>query len=105
MDTHRQDPVCDCDRIAATSGEILPGDLLPVSYPVPKCKLIRNEADYARSLEQIDRLIDAAPDTPEAAELECVSESVLSYVKAHHALPEPDPAEAVRFRREQMGEA
>ena len=64
--------------------------------------LIRNEADHAAALAEIDALW--ADESDEAQErLELLALLVETYEREHHALPSPDPIEAIRFRLDQLG--
>jgi HTH-type transcriptional regulator/antitoxin HigA len=66
-------------------------------------KVIKNDRDYEAALEQIEKLMDAAPDTPEGDELELLTTLVELYEEKHFPIDLPDPIEAIRFRMEQAG--
>jgi HTH-type transcriptional regulator/antitoxin HigA len=64
---------------------------------------IRSDEDHAASLEQIDRLWGADPDTAEGERLEILLTLVDAYEEAHHAIPPSDPVSAIEFMMEQRG--
>jgi len=66
-------------------------------------KPIRTEEDYTATLEQIESLMDAKPDTPQMDELEVLTTLVEAYEAQHCAIDAPDPIEAIKFRMEQEG--
>ena len=63
-------------------------------------KPIRTEADYQAALEEIDRLIDARPDTPEGDRLDVLATLVEAWEEKHCPIEEPDPIEAIQHRME-----
>jgi HTH-type transcriptional regulator/antitoxin HigA len=58
---------------------------------------IKTETDYQAALDEIDRLFDAAPDTPEGDRLEVLATLVEAYEDRHYAIPLPDPIEAIKY--------
>lgn len=52
---------------------------------------IRNKADYEAALEEIDRLFDAEPGTPEDAQLEILITLVDAYEDENYPMGMPDP--------------
>lgn len=66
-------------------------------------KPVKNEADYRAALEEIERLFDAAPDTPEADRLEVLTTLVEAYEEKQYAIPFPDPIEAILYHMESRG--
>jgi HTH-type transcriptional regulator/antitoxin HigA len=66
-------------------------------------KPIKNETDYQAVLEEIDRLFDAAPDTPEGDRLEVLTTLVEAYEEKHYNIPMPDPIEAILYHMESRG--
>jgi len=66
-------------------------------------KPIKNEADYQAVLEEIERLFDAAPDTPEGDKLEVLTTLVEAYEEKHFTIPLPDPIEAIQYHMESRG--
>jgi len=64
---------------------------------------IKTDADYQATLEEIERLFDAAPDTPEGDRLEVLTTLVEAYEDKHYAVPLPDPIEAIEYHMESRG--
>ena len=58
---------------------------------------IRTEADHEAALAEIERLFDAAPNTPESDHLEVLTTLVEAYEAQHYPIPEPDPVEALKY--------
>ena len=66
-------------------------------------KPIKSERDYHRALKEIDRLMDARPNTPEGDCLDVLATLVEAWEERHHPIGPPDPVEAIRFAMEQRG--
>jgi len=66
-------------------------------------KPIKSEEDYIATLNQIESLMDAKPNTPQMDELEVLTTLVEAYEAQHYVLDAPDPIEAIKFRMEQEG--
>jgi len=66
-------------------------------------KPIKNEKNYQDSLNRIDQLMDAKPNTPQMDELEVLTTLVEAYEEQHYKIDAPDPIEAIKFRMEQEG--
>jgi HTH-type transcriptional regulator / antitoxin HigA len=66
-------------------------------------KPIRNETDYEAALQEIERLFDAEPGTPDADKLEVLVTLVEAYEASHYRIPLPDPVEAIEFEMERLG--
>lgn len=66
-------------------------------------KPIKTELDYQVALEEIDRLFDAAPNTPEGDRLEVLTTLVEAYEDKHYDIPLPDPIEAIVYHMESRG--
>jgi len=66
-------------------------------------KPIKNEEDYTQTLEYIESLMNAKPNTPQMDELEVLTTLVEAYEKQHYKIEAPDPIEAIKFRMEQEG--
>jgi HTH-type transcriptional regulator / antitoxin HigA len=64
---------------------------------------IRTEADYEAALGQIERLMDAEPDTSEGDCLDILTTLVEAYEAAHHPIEAPDPIAALEYFMEQRG--
>lgn len=58
---------------------------------------------YAAALKAIDALMDAAPGTVEGERLSELAKWVEEYERLTVDIPMPTPAEAIKFRMEQMG--
>lgn len=68
-----------------------------------KIKPIRNETDYDEALKAVDRLMGAAPGTPEGDELEVLATLVEAYEAEHWPVGPPDP-DAELMRQARAGE-
>ena len=66
-------------------------------------KPIRTEADYQAALDEIERLFDAKPGTPEGDCLEILTTLVEAYEERYYAIPLPDPIEAILYQMESRG--
>ena len=64
---------------------------------------IKTEADYEWALNEIDRLFDAEPGTPESDKLEVLVILVEAYEDEHDPMPLPDPIEAIEYWMESRG--
>ena len=64
---------------------------------------IKTEEDYNNTLNQIESLMDAKPNTPQMDELEVLTTLIEAYEAQHHVIDAPDPIEAIKFRMEQEG--
>lgn len=64
---------------------------------------IRTEADYQAALTEIERLFEAAPNTPEGDRLDVLTTLVETYEKQHYHIPAPDPVEAILYYMESRG--
>jgi len=66
-------------------------------------KPIKTEQDYTNTLNKIESLMDAKPDTVQMDELEVLTTLVEAYEEQHYQIEAPDPIEAIKFRMEQEG--
>ncbi len=66
-------------------------------------KPIKTNEDYQSALEEIDRLFDASPDTPEGDHLEVLMTLVQAYEDKHYPILPPDPIEAIKYHLESRG--
>ncbi len=64
---------------------------------------IRNENDYERALEIVERLMDAEPGTEAFDLLEVWTTLIENYEAKHYPIEFPDPVDAIKFRMEQEG--
>lgn len=58
-------------------------------------KPIRTEAEYQAALQEIDRLFDAVPNSPEEDRLELLTILVEAYEAEYYPIYPPDPIEAI----------
>jgi HTH-type transcriptional regulator / antitoxin HigA len=66
-------------------------------------KPIKSKTDYNRTLKQIEKLMEAKPNSPEGDILNILAILVNDYEEKHYAIYPPDPIEAIKFRMEQLG--
>jgi HTH-type transcriptional regulator/antitoxin HigA len=64
---------------------------------------IKTRKDYARALKEIERLMDAMPNTPQGDRLDVLATLVAAWEEKHHAIEAPDPVEAILFVMDQRG--
>ncbi len=64
-------------------------------------KPIKNEKNYIQTLEHIESLMDAKPNTQQMDELEVLTTLVEAYEKQRYKIEAPDPIEAIKFRMKQ----
>lgn len=64
---------------------------------------IRNDADHARALAQMEELWGAPEGSAEAELLDVLVTLVNAFEAEHQGIESPDPIEAIRFRMEQIG--
>lgn len=66
-------------------------------------KPIRTEADYDWALAEIDRLMDAEPETQDGDRLDVLVTLVEAYEAQHWRIDPPDPIAAIKLRMQQRG--
>lgn len=66
-------------------------------------KPIKNERDYRRTLNEIERLMDARANTPDGDRLDVLVTLVDAWEEKHWPIDLPDPVEAILFAMEQRG--
>ena len=66
-------------------------------------KPIRTERDYRAALEEIERLMDAEPETPDGDRLDVLATLVEAWEEKHFPIEEPDPIEAIQHQMEALG--
>ena len=66
-------------------------------------KPIHTEEEYRAALEEIDKIFDAEPGTPEGDRLEVLVTLVEAYEEKYYRLPLPDPVEAIAFQMDRQG--
>ena len=64
---------------------------------------IKSEKDYIDTLNQIEKLMESKPNTPQMDKLEVLTTLIESYEEQHYKIDAPDPIEAIKFRMEQEG--
>ena len=64
---------------------------------------IKSEADYDAALAEIDRLMDAEPDSPRGDRLDVLVTLVEAYEAKRWVIDPPDPIDAIKLRMEQRG--
>ena len=68
----------------------------------PDIRPIKTEKDYERALAEVERLMDAEPDTPEGDALDVLVTLLQAYEAKRWPIDPPDPIEAIRARMEQQ---
>ena len=56
-------------------------------------KPIKTEADYRAAMEEVERLFDSMPGTPEGDRLEVLVTLIEAFEEKHYIIPLPDPVE------------
>ncbi len=64
---------------------------------------IRTDADHRAALEEVERLWEAEPGTPEGDRVEVLATLIEVYEAKHYPIPAPDPIAAILFMMEQKG--
>jgi len=64
---------------------------------------IKNEVDYQKALDRLEKVFDAEKGSKKGDELEILSILIDQYEKENFPIGLPDPIEAIKFRMEQMG--
>ncbi|MEC4818414.1 MAG: transcriptional regulator [Scytonema sp. PMC 1069.18] len=64
---------------------------------------IKTETDYRAALDEIEKLFDAEPDTPEFHRLDILTTLVEAYEQQHYPIEIPDPIEAILYYLESRG--
>jgi HTH-type transcriptional regulator/antitoxin HigA len=64
---------------------------------------IRTDADYRAALDEIDKLWDSQPGSPEDDRLEILTTLVEVYEAKHYPILPPDPIEALHYYMESRG--
>lgn len=68
-----------------------------------KINPIKNKRDYENALKEVDKLMDAKPNTPDGDRLDVMVTLVESWEEKHFPIESPDPVEAILFVMEQRG--
>jgi HTH-type transcriptional regulator / antitoxin HigA len=64
---------------------------------------IRTEGDYRAALNEIEKLFNAEPNTPECDLLEVLTMLVEAYEQQHYPIQPPEPIEAILYYLESGG--
>ena len=67
-----------------------------------QAKIIKTEEEYNQTLNRIDELMDALPDTPDGHELELLVTLIEIYENEKHTIDLPDAISAIKFRMDQQ---
>lgn len=68
-----------------------------------KLRPIKTEADYHTALDEIEKLFDAEPNTPECDLLEILTTLVEAYEQQHYQIEAPEPIDAILYYLESRG--
>lgn len=66
-------------------------------------KPIKTKEDYRATLQEIELLMTAEPETPAGERLDVLVTLVEAYERRHFPLDLPDPVEAIKFAMDQRG--
>ncbi len=66
-------------------------------------KPIKTKKDYAAALKEIERLFEAKPGTADGDRLEVLTALISIYEEKHHAVPLPNPVDAIQYYMESRG--
>jgi HTH-type transcriptional regulator/antitoxin HigA len=66
-------------------------------------KVIKNEKEYQKALNRLEKIFDAKKGTKEGDELELLSLLIDKYEQEKYPIDLPDPIDAIKFRMEQLG--
>ncbi len=65
-------------------------------------KPIKTKKDYEKSLERLEKIFDASPNSKEGDEAEILSLLIENYENHFYPIDAPDPIEAIKIRMEEM---
>ncbi len=66
-------------------------------------KPIKTKKDYETALKEIERLFDAKAGTADGDRLEVLTVLISAYEEKHHAVPLPNPIDAIQYYMESRG--
>lgn len=66
-------------------------------------KVIKNEKEYQKALNRLEKIFDAKKGSKEGDELELLSLLIDKYEQEKYPIDLPDPIDAIKFRMEQLG--
>jgi HTH-type transcriptional regulator/antitoxin HigA len=75
---------------------------IPFNKYFMKIKPIKNEADYNKSLQRLEVIFDAIPNTKTGDEAEILVMLIDNYENKHYSIEAPDPIDAIKIRMEEM---
>ncbi len=64
---------------------------------------IKTKKDYAAALKEIERLFEAKPGTADGDRLEVLTTLISVYEEKYHAVPLPNPVDAIQYYMESRG--
>ncbi|MBL7892796.1 MAG: hypothetical protein JNL63_09200 [Bacteroidia bacterium] len=64
---------------------------------------IKNERDYQKALQELEKVFDAKPNTPEGDKGQVLVLLIEDYEKKHYPIDAPDPIEAIKSTMEEKG--
>jgi HTH-type transcriptional regulator / antitoxin HigA len=68
-----------------------------------KLRPIKTELDYQNALQEIERLFDAEPNSPECDRLDILTTLVEAYEQKHYPIEAPDAISAILYYLESRG--
>jgi HTH-type transcriptional regulator/antitoxin HigA len=66
-------------------------------------KPVKTKRDYTAALKEIERLFDAKSGTADGDRLEVLTALISVYEEKHHAVPLPNPIDAIQYYMESRG--
>ena len=66
-------------------------------------KPLKSADDHKEALDNLKKVWQAKPDTPEGDRLELLLMVIEKYEDEHHQMPELDPVEAIKYKMEEDG--
>jgi HTH-type transcriptional regulator/antitoxin HigA len=66
-------------------------------------KPVKTKKDYAAALKEVERLFDAKPGTADGDRFEVLTALINVYEEKHHAVPLPNPIDAIQYYMESRG--
>jgi len=63
--------------------------------------MIKTETDYSNALSMAEAWMGAEPGSREEGMLRLLVEDIVAYEEIHYPIGPPDPAETIKFRKEQ----
>src|ERR1035437_2343718 len=64
---------------------------------------IKNEKEYQKALQELEKVFDAEPNTPEGDKGQVLVLLIEDYEKKHYPIESPDPIEAIKSIMEEKG--